>query len=181
MANILVIYGTVEGQSRKIAEFIGDHLSRRRNQVRVIDAAKPGKVAPPAFDAAIMVASVHMARHSAAAREFAGRHSDVLNAMPAAFVSVSMNAISEHADDREEAEGYITQFADETGFRPRAALSAAGALRFTRYDYFKGWIIKRMAAEKGVKPDAAGDLEFTDWNALTVFIDGFLRDHVPGG
>lgn len=182
MKNFLVVYGTTEGQTRKIAEFIADHLVRRRDAATVVDAsAAPKDLDLGSYDAAIVAASVHMTRHNAAAIHFVRAHAGALSKLPSAFVSVSLHAYSGEPEDEEEARGYVDAFCAETGWLPSCVHYAAGALRFTRYDFFKRWMAREVAKERGITPDPNGDLEFTDWRALTAFIDDFLRTHVPEG
>jgi menaquinone-dependent protoporphyrinogen oxidase len=180
MAKILIVYGTVEGQTRKIAGFVNDHLCRRRNDVRLVDAAEAGRDVDPAdYDAVIVAASVHMGRHQAAAAHFVKAHLAALQSRPAAFISVSLHALSDDPEDRAETQRYVDVFCRETGWTPRAVCTAAGALRFTQYDFFKALAARRVAKERGVAPDAEGDYEFTDWVALQRFVDEFVTEHVP--
>lgn len=180
MAKILIVYGTVEGQTRKIAGFVNDHLSRRRNDVRLVDAADaPKDLDPAAYDAVIVAASVHMGRHQAAAAHFVKAHLDALRSRPGAFISVSLHAMSDDLNDRAETKRYVEAFCENTGWTPRAVCHAAGALRFTQYDFFKTLAARQVAKERRVAPDAQGDYEFTDWTALTRFIDEFVVQHVP--
>jgi menaquinone-dependent protoporphyrinogen oxidase len=181
MAKILIVYATTEGQTRKIAEFVADHLTRRADQVTLLDATDARKdLDLSAFDAVFLAASVHMTRHHAAATDFAKAHAAALTELPAAFISVSLHAYGDDPEDEEEARQYVDIFCAETGWLPTAVHYAAGALRFTRYDFFKRWMARQVAKERGITPDPNGDLEFTDWRALTAFVDDFLRDNVPG-
>jgi menaquinone-dependent protoporphyrinogen oxidase len=182
LARILVAYATVEGQTRKIAQHISDHLARRRDEVKLLDlAAGGGEVDLASYDAVIVAASVHVGRHHVTAVQFAANHADALSRKPSALVSVSIHAMSSDPDDEEEARAYADAFCAETGWLPRAICYTAGALRFTKYDFFKRMVARSLATERGITPGKDGDMEFTDWKALTSFVDSFLRAHVPGG
>jgi menaquinone-dependent protoporphyrinogen oxidase len=50
-----------------------------------------------------------------------------------------------------------------------------GALRFTEYDYFQEQIVKFIVMKRGDAAGPARDREFTDWQALAEFVDGFLE------
>lgn len=181
MAKLLVAYATVEGQTRKIARFVADHLTRRRNEVTLLDLADDLAAARVAsFDAVIVGASVHARKHNAPATAFAKSNAAALNRLPSAFISVSLHAVYGDAEDEEETRAYVDAFVKETGWTPRAVHHAAGAFRFTEYDFFKRFAARAVAKDRGIVPSKDGDLEFTDWTALTIFVDGFLRDHVPG-
>jgi menaquinone-dependent protoporphyrinogen oxidase len=182
MAQILVAYATVEGQTRKIAQHVADYLTRRRNGVRLVDLASPPEnLDLAAFDAVILAASVHAKRHHAAAAHFAAQNADALSRRPSALISVSLHAMGGDADDEEEARAYVDVFCADSGWLPRSVCYAAGALRFTKYDFFKRFAARALAKERGLVPDESGDIELTDWRALDAFVDDFLRDHVPGG
>jgi menaquinone-dependent protoporphyrinogen oxidase len=54
-------------------------------------------------------------------------------------------------------------------------LLLGGALRFTEYDYFQEQIVKFIVMKRGGAASTGQDREFTDWQALADFVDGFLR------
>ena len=58
---ILIVYGTVEGQTRKIARFMADILREKSHQV-VISNAVENPPAPIDFDAVLIGSSIHMSR-----------------------------------------------------------------------------------------------------------------------
>lgn len=181
MSDVLVVYATVEGQSRKIAEHVCDHVVRACRIARVVDAAHaPADLDPAAFDAVIVVAPVHMARHHQAAVHFIRDHADTLQKRPGALISVSLHAVALDPADMDEARGYADELAAETGWLPAAVHYAAGALKFARYDFFKRWMMRRIATEKGLPTDS-DEIEFTDWRALDDFVDDFLHAHAPVG
>ena len=179
MSEILVVYATVEGQSRKIAEHVCDHIGRLCRGARIIDAANlPDDFTLDKYQAIIVVASVHMWRHHQAAIHFVRDHAAALQTRPGALVSVSLHAANLNPGDLEEARGYVDEFAAATGWIPEAVHYAAGALRFDRYDFFKRWAMRRIAAERGLAADSATEeIEFTDWTALDTFVNDFLREH----
>jgi menaquinone-dependent protoporphyrinogen oxidase len=47
-------------------------------------------------------------------------------------------------------------------------------LRFTEYDYFQEQIVKFIVMKRESAASTGRDREFTDWNALAGFVDGFL-------
>ena len=54
-------------------------------------------------------------------------------------------------------------------------LLLGGALRFTEYDYFQEQIIKFIVMKRSGVPSTAADREFTDWDTLAGFVNGFLE------
>jgi menaquinone-dependent protoporphyrinogen oxidase len=55
---------------------------------------------------------------------------------------------------------------------------AAGALKYTEYDFFRRWMLKRIAKKEGGPVDTSLDHEFTDWDALDAFVRTFV-EQVP--
>ena len=53
--------------------------------------------------------------------------------------------------------------------------NAAGALKYVEYDYFKRWMMKRIAEEEDGPTDTSRDHELTDWPALDEFVDAFVN------
>jgi menaquinone-dependent protoporphyrinogen oxidase len=175
--NVLVLYGTTEGQTREIARFAADRLAARGHATTLVDAAEvePG-FDPGAFDAALVAASLHAGQYQAPVVDFVRRHHAVLRGMPTAFVSVSLSAASDDPDDLAGLARCAAEFEHRTGWTPRAVHHAAGAFRFTRYGFLKRWALKYIAWRKGQPTDAGRDHELTDWRALGAFVDGFAAE-----
>jgi len=154
MNSILIVYGTTEGQTRKIAEFIANAVRAQGISVETVDSAT---------DAATKV-QPHFLRHNRA----------WLTGIPTAFASVSMTAVLNDAQSRAELEQVAKNFYGETGWTPRFTLHVAGALRYTQYDFFKRLVMRLIAKYHGGDTDTLLDHEYTDWNALTRFVQDFL-------
>jgi menaquinone-dependent protoporphyrinogen oxidase len=175
--NVLIVYGTTEGQTRKIAEWTATHVRKLGHEVELRDSASSASDSDLAtFDAFIIAASVHQERHQDTIINFAIAHHQLLNAKPAAFISVSLSAVLE--DEKKEARKYVDRFVSVTGWQPRMSLLLGGALLFTKYDYFQEQIVKFIVMKRGGAESTEHDHEFTDWNALAGFVDGFLESAV---
>jgi menaquinone-dependent protoporphyrinogen oxidase len=48
-------------------------------------------------------------------------------------------------------------------------------LHFIEYDYFQEQIVKFVVMKRGGAASTARDREFTDWNVLAGFVDGFIE------
>jgi menaquinone-dependent protoporphyrinogen oxidase len=172
---ILVGYATIEGQTRKIAEAIAANIEAGGNRALLFDIASGAEYALGHPEAAILCAPVHAARYPHAFASFVRQEASWLNGVPSAFVSVSMLIRSEFEEEQEEATHFPDGLLAETGWKPARVHHAAGALRYTEYDFFKRWIIKRMAEHENAPTDVSRDHEFTDWVALKAFADDVLK------
>jgi menaquinone-dependent protoporphyrinogen oxidase len=169
--NILIVYGTTGGQTRKIAEWTATHIREHSHQAELRDSAAFAPVLDlGTYDAFIIAASVHQEYHQETITNFVTAHLKVLENKPSAFISVSLTAELEE----KEAQKYLDRFLAMTGWRPRMN-PLGGALRFTEYDYFQEQIAKIIVMKRGDASTNKQDREFTDWNALAGFIDKFLE------
>lgn len=171
----LVAYASVEGQTRKIAERISRFIEASGNRAEIVDLNQPGFGLPARFDGAILCAPIHAGRYPEEFVSFVRDWKDSLEAMPTALVSVSLSIASEFADEREEAKDYPVTLAEQTGWKPGRVHHAKGALRYTEYDYFKRWMMRRIAEREGASTDTSRDHELTDWDALDDFVSEFLK------
>ncbi|RWD89448.1 flavodoxin domain-containing protein [Mesorhizobium sp.] len=177
--NVLIVYGTTEGQTEKISARTAAHIRERGHQVELVDSAELTsdlKLGP--FDAFVIAASVHQEHHQETVTNLVFAHHEALNAKPSAFISVSLSAALE--DQKAEAQKYVDRFVAVTGWQPGMTLLLGGALRFTKYDFFQEQFVKFVVMKSG-DPVSERDHEFTDWNALANFADRFLDLAKQGG
>ena len=170
--NVLIVYGTTEGQTRKIAEWTATHIRERRHEAELLDsAALVSNLDTDKYGAFIIAASVHQECHQETVTNFVIAHLKMLENKPSAFISVSLSAVLREGDAHE----YVDRFALVTGWRPRMTLLLGGALRFTEYDYFQEQVVKFIVLKRGGSAGSERDREFTDWNVLASFVDNFLE------
>jgi menaquinone-dependent protoporphyrinogen oxidase len=78
---ILLVYGTQEGQTQKIAGFVADRLTRQGHKVMTGDAsAKSALPDPRRFDAILVAASVHVGRYQCAVIDYVREHRATISA-----------------------------------------------------------------------------------------------------
>jgi len=176
---ILIVYGTSEGQTRKIAEWTATYIRDREHHVDLRDSAAPmSDLELELFHAFIIAASVHQQYHQETITNFAIAHHKPLNAKPSAFISVSLSAVLDV--EKTEAQRYVDHFTSVTGWQPSMTLLLGGALRFTEYDYFQEQIVKFVVMKDGGAKSGQSDREFTDWKVLASFVDTFLERAAHG-
>lgn len=172
---ILIVYGTTEGQTRKIAEWTANRVRQQGHEVELKDsAALVSDMDLRAFDAFIIAGSVHHERHQKAITNFVVAHRELLSTKASAFISVSLSAILE--DDKTEAQKYVDHFVSVTEWTPCITLLIGGAARFTEYDYFQEQVIKFIVMKRGGVECPDQDREFTDWNELGDFVDKLIYE-----
>lgn len=175
----LVLYATVEGQTQKIAESIAAQLENTGGEVFLTNVVDPGYCDPGMVDAAILCAPIHIGHYPSAFVQYIQNWKSALLDVPTALVTVSLAIASDDTDERDEALKFPENLAKQTGWNPDYQHNAAGALKYLEYDFFKKWMMRRIAGAEGGPVDTSKDYEFTDWDALAGFIDKFAGDCQP--
>ena len=173
MASLLIVYGTTEGQTAKIAEHIGDAVRRLGHEVTVRHAPEIGDAALSGYDAVIVGGSLHEGRYQRAVRDFVERHAEFLNSRPSAFFSVSLAAASPDPDERPEPLRIANELAAGAGWAPLRTASFAGALKYTQYSWLKRKLMKYIAGKESGDTDTSRDFEYTNWEDVARFAEEF--------
>jgi menaquinone-dependent protoporphyrinogen oxidase len=171
---LLILYGTTEGQTRKISHFMEAILQNAGHQVTIADstANPPSAVG---YDAVLIGSSIHMHKYQAAVKHYIKEHATELNKIPSAFFSVSLAAASDIEEEHFEVKKITTDFLEQTGWKPLMTSQIAGALKYTEYDYLKRLIMKMIAKKEGGATDTSQDFEYTNWDEVTKFTNEFIE------
>ena len=168
----LIVYATVDGHTRRIAEFIKDRIEAKGVGTRFLAAG--GRVRDlhlGDYTGFIAASPVHQQTHAEDLIAFLKAHAAETGGVPSALVSVSLSAA--FPDGRSEAQGYVDRLVTATGWQPTAVQLAAGAVGFDSYDYFQEQIIRPVVLKDRAPDVIEGDHDFTDWEALGAFVDDF--------
>ena len=169
--HILIGYATSEGQTGKIAEFSADHLRAGGHEVELLSLDEARDVEPVRFDGVILAGSVHVGGYQKALTAFAKTHADALNAEHDLFLSVSLTAAGDNAEDWQGLEKIVEGFTADTGWTPDRIEHVAGAFRFTEYNLFQAWAMRKIAKARDPDIDTRSDTEYTDWQKLAAVLD----------
>lgn len=172
--NVLIAFGTTEGQTRKIARAMARSIRRVGHAATIFDCGEQGAAPDPGeFDAVILAASVHHQRYQPSVYDFVGANLEALRTKRTAFVSVSLSVTL--ASGEKEARGYVEDFIKDTGLQPDAVHLAEGAVRYSEYGSSDELTVDLMVF-KGQKkmPKRDGNPEYTDWPALEAFATTFV-------
>ena len=174
MARILIVYGTTHGHTAKVADVLAQQLLRSGADV-VTRPAQGCTARPDDFDGVIVAASVHAGGYQRPVVKWARRHAAALASRPSAFVSVCLGVLQRDPAVHRELDAIVDRFVVRTGWRPAQVKKVAGALPYTRYNWFIRRTMKRIVAKAGGETDTSRDWEYTDWSDLRAFGDTFAR------
>jgi len=174
MTSILVVYGTGEGQTAKVADRIGETLRERGHSATVLDAtAISTDYSVVRHDAVLVGSSIHVGKHQPEVVQFVREHHHALSTRPTGFFQVSLSSATDDAERQAEAAGYVESFIAETDWHPDRIGLFGGALRYSEYGFLKRLLMKRIAKDATGDTDTARDYEYTDWDEVAQFTNDF--------
>lgn len=181
MARILILFGTTDGHTAKVAHAVAQTLESEGCRVDVVNAREgTADVTPEPYDGVIVAASVHIGSFQKPVMRWVTRHAVALDAKPTAFLSVCLGILEHDPKVREDLDAIVGKFLNATRWHPTQRHFVAGATPFTKYNFIKRWIMKRMAAKAGGGTSTNRDIEYTDWNDLRAATRSFARLAMPG-
>lgn len=172
MTRILVLYGTTDGQTGKIAHFVGDELHSLGAEVDVVDAATASPD-PAGYGGVVVAASVHAGGYQRPVIRWAAAHAGALHARRTAFLSVCLGVLQQDPAVQADLEKIRKRFIAQTRWTPTQTRMVAGALKYSQYGWLKRLVLRRIARKAGGGTDTSRDYEYTDWNELRTFAETF--------
>jgi menaquinone-dependent protoporphyrinogen oxidase len=176
MKHILIVYGTTDGHTRKIAQVLAENLRARCCSVDLVDAeGSLGRLSPENYDGVIVAASVHIGDYQRAVGRWVRTYAPLLHDVPTAFLSVCLAVLENGPKARYEIMRIMQRFLARCGWEPTITKLIAGAVLYTRYGWLKRHMMKRIVAKAGGDTDTTRDFEYTDWNDLRNFTTEFAE------
>lgn len=179
MSRILIVYGSTEGQTRKIAGRIAEMARGHGCEAVVLDTAANPPPVGGRYDAVIVAGSLHLERHQKPLVRFVQRNRDMLRRVPNAFVSVSLTAVRTDPRSLAAAQACVDRFVAETAWHPQVTWLTAGALMYSGYGPIKKRMMRWIAGRNGGDTDMSRDHEYTDWARLARQVEAFLEPLRP--
>jgi menaquinone-dependent protoporphyrinogen oxidase len=183
-----VFYATREGHTRQIAERLATEFYKLGFQTDMRNVA----TVEPALDfdgysAMILAASVHAGKHEPEMLRFVKDHRAHLERIPTGFLSVTLSQAGvertdatpeEHTRFSADVQKVLDDFFQETAWHPSRVKPVAGALLYTRYNFFIRFIMKRISKKSGGATDTSRDYDYTDWLGLDQFVHNFAEENL---
>jgi menaquinone-dependent protoporphyrinogen oxidase len=176
MNHILVVYGTREGQTKKIAEFIEQELKGWGHKVTLLSARQiPKDFRMTDYDGIVAGGPLHMTKYPKELVRFIKRNSDFLYSIPTAFFTVCLGVMEKSEDTKLHLRTIEQKFFVDSKWYPTIHTTFAGALIYSKYNWLVRFFIKRIAAKGGGSTDVTKDTEYTNWSDVRNFVKDFSR------
>jgi menaquinone-dependent protoporphyrinogen oxidase len=171
MAKILIAYATTDGQTEKIADYLGKQLGERGHGVTTHRLIKGSTgPSPEGFDVVVLGASVRYDKYQPEFSRYVDSQMEALKrAKAVAFFSVSGAASSTAPEHRSKAQGYMSHFEQTHHWQPAFEASFAGAIKYSRYNPVLRWVMKHISKKSGRDTDTSRDWEYTNWQQVDAF------------
>ena len=172
MSSILIVHSSFDGQTERVAVRIAEVLGRLGHQVEV----RPVDTHPPvgSFDAVIVGGAVRIGTYARALRTWTREMEPALRTRPNAFFSVCLSAAGPHAN-LEEAQRCVDKFKAQAEWEPHETRIFGGALPYRRYNMALRLMMRFIVSRAGGDTDTSRNYEYTDWDAVEGFAQGFAR------
>ena len=175
MAKILIIYGTDEGHTLKVAERIAEVIKSAGHTAELLQGNRaPSDFSPSGFDAVIVGTSIHLGVHQISVKRLVRKNRSAFANVPTAFFCVCLTVTSQKPQDQQQVQKYVKDFTGYTGMDPIITAVFAGALKYPYYNFIKRFVIKLVARKLGLDTDTSNVYEYTDWNAVETFAKKFI-------
>lgn len=169
VAHVLIMYSTVDGQTRRICERVSHRVEAGGHSVTLLSLAEHENLDITPFEPVIVGASVRYGHHRKAVSRFIQRNAALLSEKQGALFSVNLVA-RDPARRRPGNNPYLEKLLRQVSWRPDVLRVFAGRLDYPRYKLWDRLIIKLIMKMTG-GPTDVDTVEFTDWGEVDAFGD----------
>jgi len=168
MSNILIIYATTDGQTRKISQRLQQVIEQQGHQVTMVSVEDAPRLDPASFDKIVIGASIRYGKHSPLITDFIEKNKPLLESRPNAFFSV--NVVARKPEKcRPEDNPYLQKFLRRISWTPKKLAVFAGKIDYPSYRPIDRFMIRLIMWMTKGPTDPAAVIEFTDWQQVESF------------
>jgi menaquinone-dependent protoporphyrinogen oxidase len=168
MANILIIYSTTDGHTKKICERLQDVMEQQAHEVTLVSVNDNPQLDLSLFDKIVIGASIRYGKHRPEVVDYINRNARLLASKPGAFFSVNVTA-RKPDKNTPETNPYMPKFLKQIKWQPNELAVFAGKIDYPRYTFFDRTMIRFIMWITKGPTDRNAVVEFTDWHAVEKF------------
>jgi len=171
MKKTLMLYSSVDGQTIKIIEKIKQDIN---GEVDLFDIDTVNQIDFSAYRKVLIGASIRYGKLRPTLIQFVNRYQQQLDQLPNAFFLVCLTARKPEKAVPEN-NAYMKKFDLISQWKPTIKVVFAGALLYSRYNWWQTLIIQLIMKITGGSTDKSKDIELTDWQKVTLFSQQFNK------
>lgn len=172
MSRTLIIYSTVDGQTKAICDRIQEICKTETQMVTMVSLEEAQSVNLSYFDKVIIGASIRYGKHRPELFQYVNRHRAVLNSKRNAFFTVNVVA-RKPEKNTPETNPYMKKFIQLSLWQPQQLGVFAGKIDYPKYRFFDKLMIRLIMWITKGPTDTSGTYEFTDWSKVDEFARAF--------
>ncbi|GIU18665.1 protoporphyrinogen oxidase [Shewanella colwelliana] len=172
MSRTLIIYSTVDGQTKAICDQIQAICKTESNIVTMISLEEAQSVDLSYYDKVLIGASIRYGKHRPELFQYVNRHRAVLNSKKNAFFTVNVVA-RKPEKNTPETNPYMKKFIQLSLWQPQQLGVFAGKIDYPKYRFFDKFMIRFIMWITKGPTDTSGTYEFTDWDKVQEFGKAF--------
>jgi len=170
----LIIYSSVDGQTKKICERIYSILLERKESVRLMaveDFLKEA-VSLSDFHKIILASNIRYGKHHKDITALIHQHHQLLQSKTAAFISVNLVARKKEKSSF-DTNPYVIKFLESIPWKPTVTAVFAGKLNYQIYSFMDRLVIQLIMWITKGPTDPNTEIEYTDWTEVEKFAESF--------
>ena len=172
MTNILLLYSTVDGQTRRICETMSENFADANVQLHAIEETT--EQALQWADKILIGASIRYGKYRPALFAFIGRYKALLDSKANGFFCV--NAVARKPNkNTPETNGYMQKFLQQSLWQPQQLAVFGGRIVYKQYGFWDKTMIRFIMWLTKGPTDTEQVHEFTDWEKVRQFAKEFAE------
>jgi menaquinone-dependent protoporphyrinogen oxidase len=171
--NILIIYSTSDGHTKKICDYISSSILQTKNFVTLKSINEVTRIELAKFDKIIIGASIRYGKHSDAITHFIDENQDLLDVVPNAFFSVNVVA-RKPEKSQPETNPYLVKYLKKISWKPKNLAVFAGKIDYSKYTFFDRIMIQLIMWMTKGPTDPKTVIEYTNWHDVDLFSQKIL-------
>ncbi|KFZ36164.1 protoporphyrinogen oxidase [Shewanella mangrovi] len=172
MANILLLYSTVDGQTQRICDVIAEQCSQHNTQVCAIDQVSEAQL--HWADKVMIGASIRYGKYRPQLLQFVNRYKALLDGKSNGFFCV--NAVARKPNkNTPDTNMYMQKFLKLSLWQPKLLGVFAGRIVYQQYGFWDRNIIRFIMWLTKGPTDVNQTYEFTDWDRVRQFANEFVQ------
>ncbi|WP_110458771.1 menaquinone-dependent protoporphyrinogen IX dehydrogenase [Shewanella algidipiscicola] len=172
MSRTLIIYSTVDGQTKAICDQIQEICQAETQMVTMVSLEEAQAVNLSYFDKVLIGASIRYGKHRPELLQYVNRHRAVLNGKKNAFFTVNVVA-RKPEKNTPETNPYMKKFLQLSLWQPQQLGVFAGKIDYPKYRFFDKFMIRFIMWITKGPTDTSGTFEFTNWDKVKAFGKAF--------
>ena len=168
MAQVLLIFSTIDGHTREICERLQPLIEADGHEIVMHELTPVSDTDLARFDAIVIGASIRYGKHRPEVARLINRNAATLDAKPSVFFSV--NAVARKPDKRTpETNPYVRKFLKTIRWQPAVIGIFGGKIDYPHYGFIDKHMIRLIMWMTSGPTDPNGSYDFTDWNEVDAF------------